>query len=359
MVNFKPIPAKALVEAVSGTVLVNRLGERLEDEVTEIGEPLEVGPEGVAFIISEAFLKDVPSTQAKILVVQMAFAERVQQQLPTSVKLCVGCPDAYLGLAFVSGLIAKNDPLLDWQLPATAAIAIHPTAKVDSSARIGPGVVIGERAAVGPRTTIIANAVLGPETQVGADSMLFPGVVLYPRTQIGNRVRLHSNVVLGSDGFGYARGPQGSVKIWHLGRVRVGDDVEIGANTAVDRGTIKDTVIEKGVKIDNLVQIGHNGHVKSHAILCAQVGMAGNVTIGRGAILAGKVGVADKVEIGDGALVGPMSGLSKDIKPGEQVMGQQPARPRREWWRLIVLFEKLPELYERVKKLEGKSKNDA
>jgi UDP-3-O-[3-hydroxymyristoyl] glucosamine N-acyltransferase len=169
---------------------------------------------------------------------------------------------------------------------------------------------------------------------------------------VGNRVRIHANAVLGSDGFGYARGPRGAVKIWHFGNVVVGDDVEIGAGATIDRGTLKDTIIDEGAKLDNLVHIGHNGYVKSHAILCAQVGLSGNVTVGSGAILAGKVGVADKIEIGDGAIIGPASGVSKDVKPGEILMGKHRAKPRREWWKLVRLFERLPELFERVKNLE-------
>jgi UDP-3-O-[3-hydroxymyristoyl] glucosamine N-acyltransferase len=178
--------------------------------------------------------------------------------------------------------------------------------------------------------------------------------VLYPRSEVGSRVRLHANVVLGSDGFGYARGPKGLVKIWHLGRVIVHDDVEIGPGTTIDRGTLKDTIIEKGVKIDNQVQIGHNGHVHPHAVLCAQVGLAGNVTVESGAILAGKVGVADKIKIGVGPVVGALSGVSKDVGAGEEVMSAFPSRPRREWWRLVAHFERLPEMSARLKKLETK-----
>ena len=119
---------------------------------------------------------------------------------------------------------------------------------------------------------------------------------------------------------------------------------------------MKDTVIERGVKIDNLVQIGHNGYIKAHAMICAQTGLAGNVTVGRGAVLAGKVGVGDKIEIGDGATVGAMSGVSKDVAPGDIVMGSLLARPRREWWRFLATLERVGDLVERVKKLEGTRK---
>ncbi|MBI3555753.1 MAG: UDP-3-O-(3-hydroxymyristoyl)glucosamine N-acyltransferase [Deltaproteobacteria bacterium] len=357
MVNIAPLSTAQVADAVTGTVALSRLGNGEKLEVTQLGEPLEVGNGGVAFIISESYIRDVPQTKASMLVVQAAFAERALALLPDCVRVLIACPDAYVGLAQLSKIAADRDALADWRLPAMlGAQGVHSTAEVDSTARLGAGVVICEGARIGARTQILANAVIGPGVTVGSDCLIFPGVVLYPRTKVGSRVRLHANVVVGSDGFGYARGAKGSVKIWHLGRVIVQDDVEIGAGTTVDRGTLKDTIIESGAKIDNLCQIGHNGHVKAHAILCAQVGMAGNVTVGRGAILAGKVGIADKLEIGDGALVGPMTGVSKDVKAGEQVMGHFTAKPRREGWRLLVLFDKLPEIYDRLKKLEGQQK---
>jgi UDP-3-O-[3-hydroxymyristoyl] glucosamine N-acyltransferase len=352
MVKFPAIAGARLLESVSGRVLK---GDPSAVKVSHLAEPAEAGDDGVAFIIAESFLKELPTTKVGTLVVQEAFAERVLERLPPTVRLCIACKDAYVGLAAFSRVVAENVPSGDWKIgEGEGERRIHPTAEIATTARLGVGVVVGAHAKIGANTSVLANAVIGPECRIGQDCVIFPGVVLYPRTQIGDRVRLHANVVLGSDGFGYARGPQGSVKIWHLGRVIVGDDVEIGAGTTIDRGTMKDSIIESGAKIDNLCQIGHNGHVKSHAILCAQVGMAGNVTVGRGAILAGQVGVADKVEIGDGAVVGPKSGLSKDINPGEVVMGQQPARPRREWWKLVALFERLPDLNDRLKKLEAK-----
>ncbi|MEW6057124.1 MAG: UDP-3-O-(3-hydroxymyristoyl)glucosamine N-acyltransferase [Bdellovibrionota bacterium] len=357
MVKIAPLSLEEILKAVSGEILrsdLNSSSPVANLQVTELGEPLEVGSTGVAFVISEAFVKDIDKTRAGVLVLQSQFAERALSLLPSTVKVCMSSKDAYLGLAHLSELIAERDPLADWRLSDSKDSYIHSGSEIDPTAKIGPGVVVCEGAKVGPRTVLLANAVVGPQVTIGADCLLFPGVVLYPRTMIGNRVRLHANVVIGSDGFGYARSAKGAAKIWHLGKVVIGDDVEIGSGTTVDRGTLKDTVIEAGAKIDNQCQIGHNGHVKAHAILCAQVGLAGNVTIGKGAILAGKAGVADKVEIGDMAILGPMSGLSKDLKPGEQVMGSLLPRPRREWWRLVASFERLPELYERVKKLEGK-----
>ena len=351
MVKIQSVSADRLIEAIGGTVLH---GTTSGINVSYIGEPLEAEANGVAFVISEFFVRDVPQTKAEVLVIQTALAEKVLPQLPPSVRLCIGCKDAYVGLAVFSKIAADADPRQDWRIETSDDKRIHSRAKIDPTAKIGPGVVVCEGAVIGPRTTLVANVVVGPEAEIGADCMFFPGVVIYPRTKIGNRVRLHGNVVIGSDGFGYARGATGSVKIWHLGRVVIEDDVEVGSGSTIDRGTLKDTVIEASVKIDNLVQIGHNVRVKAHAILCAQVGLAGNASVGVGAILAGKAGVADKIVVGDRAVVGPMTGASKDVEPGEVVMGHHTAKPRREWWRLLALFDRLPELYDRVKKLEGK-----
>jgi len=350
MVRIVPTSTVELKLAVAATA-VRGDGERI---LTELGEPSEVGPDGVAFLISTKFLNDVPNTKASVLVIQSTLAAKVSARLPATVSICIECEDAYLGLAHFTKKIRDKDPVSDWQMVCLAGTPVHPSASIDPTVRLGPGVIVGERASIGMGSIVLGNAVIGPEARIGSDCVIFPGVVIYPRTTVGDRVRIHANAVVGSDGFGYARGSQGSVKIWHLGKVAIGDDVEIGAGTMIDRGTIKDTVIENGVKIDNLVHIGHNGHVKAHATLCAQVGMAGNVTVGRYAILGGKVAVADKLEIGDHSMVGPMSGIARDVKPGEKLMGAQRALPLQEWRKLVILFEGLPELYRRVKTLEKK-----
>ncbi len=320
--------------------------------MTELGEPLDVGAEGVAFLTSSKFLRDVPRTKCAVLVIQSSLVPEVIGIIPETVSVCIKCPDAYLGLAKFSKRLRDMDPISDWDLPHGLDMGVHPSAVVDPSAKIGSGATVGERARVAAGTVVFGNAVIGPEVHLGSSCVIYPGAVIYPRTIIGDRVRVHANAVLGSDGFGYAASPEGPVKIWHLGRLIIGNDVEIGACATIDRGTIRDTIIEDGVKIDNQVQIGHNGYIKSYSTLCGQVGLGGNVTVGRGAILAGKVGVANAVEIGDGAVIGAMSGLSKNVKQGEVLLGKQPPKSRRDWWRQIALINRLPELFERVRNLE-------
>lgn len=348
MVEIPPISSREIATLVGGKIL---RGDEMT--CTELGDPLNVGAQGVAFIISDKYLKEVSLTKAGVLVIQAKFAEAVSAALPATVRVCIECRDAYLGLAKLTQRVVEMSPALDWEPATSTGEAIHPSATVDPSAKIGPGVIVGPRAAIGAGTVILGNAAIGTDARIGASCKIFPGVAVYPRTIIGDRVRVHANAVLGSDGFGYSRDSGASVKIWHLGKLVIGNDVEIGAAATIDRGTINDTVVEDGVKIDNLVQVGHNGHIKSHATICALVGLSGNVTIGKRAILAGLTGVADKLEVGDGAIIGPMSGVSKDVKPGTLMFGKHPVRPRREWWKLAALYERLPELFERIKKLEN------
>ena len=328
-----------IIEATSGTLLHG--GQDRALVLRELKEPRDATGEAVSFLIAGGFLDDAAASKAAVLVVQDSLWEQLRGRLPSTVKAVVGSKDAYLGLARTSALFAKTMTHADWMPEASATGPVHSSAQVDVTAKICPGAMVCAESVVGARTVILPGAIVGPGCTVGADTVLFPGVVLYPRTVIGDRVRIHANAVLGADGFGYAKGPRGSEKIWHLGRVVVGNDVEIGAGTCIDRGTLRDSIVEGGAKIDNLVQIGHNGHIKAHAILCAQTGLAGNVTVGMGAILAGQAGVADKINIGDGAIVGPQTGISKDVAKGDIMMSIFPARPRREWWKFVAHLERM------------------
>lgn len=328
-----------IVKAVGGVVA--RGGGDLT--VTGLKEPQDADESCVTFLISSAFKDAVRGTKASIIVVQQSLLKDVEASLPATAKAVVASPDAYLGLARLTAEIAKQDPLADWPMSSFAPGGVSPEAHVDPSANVIPGATVCAGARIGARTAVMAGAVIGPACEVGADCMIFPGAVLYPRTKLGDHVRIHANAVIGADGFGYAKGPAGSEKIWHLGRVVIGNNAEIGAGSCIDRGTLRDSIVEDAVKVDNLVQVGHNGHLKAHSILCSQAGLAGNVTVGMGAILAGQAGIADKVRIGDGAIIGPQAGISKDVPNGTIMMGVLPARPRKEWWRLMAHLERLPE----------------
>lgn len=343
-----------ILEAVSGTVAKPATGALA---VSSIREPQEATDSSVSFFISAAFLDQVSNCKAAVFVVQEDLLPKVEPLLPATVKAVVKAKDAYLGLARLTAKYAKKDSFADWNAAHFSKNTnIHPAAEVHASAFVSQQATVCEGAKIGANSVVMAGAVVGPQVIIGENTKIFPGVVLYPRVKIGNHVRLHSNAVIGADGFGYAKGPRGSEKIWHLGTVVVGNYVEIGANTCIDRGTLRDSVVEDFAKVDNLVQVGHNGHLKAHSILCAQVGLAGNATVGMGAILAGQAGVADKLVIGDGAIIGPKAGVSKDVPAGTTLLGTLISKPRKEWWKLNAYFDRLPEFYDRLKKLEEKLK---
>ena len=196
---------------------------------------------------------------------------------------------------------------------------------------------------------------MGDNSQLGEDVFLFPNVTLYPRTQVGHRVRIHSGTVIGSDGFGYVLDQGAHRKVPQIGSVIIGEDVEIGANVTVDRGALGPTVIGKGTKIDNLVQIAHNVTIGEHSLLVAQVGMAGSSKLGNYVVLGGQVGIAGHLKIGNQVTVAAQSGVMHDLKDGTKVLGT-PAVEDRQAKRQLIAIQQLPELIRRVRELEKQVK---
>lgn len=236
--------------------------------------------------------------------------------------------------------------------------AVHPTAVIGRGARlgegvaIGPYVVIGDGAAIGARVRLDAHVVVGAGVTIGDDSRLYAGVTAYPGTSLGERVRVHAGARLGSDGFGYVFRGGRHEKIPHVGRCVVQSDVEIGANTTIDRGSIDDTVIGAGTKIDNLVHVAHNVRIGRLCLIMAQVGIAGSVRVEDGAILAGQVGISGHHTIGAGARLAAQAGVFGDIPAGETWSGY-PARPHREALRAQAALFKLPSLLRGLERLLG------
>jgi UDP-3-O-[3-hydroxymyristoyl] glucosamine N-acyltransferase len=242
--------------------------------------------------------------------------------------------------------------------PDRPAIGVHPSAIVDPraeiapTARVGPLCIIGAGARVGDHVTLMARVTLGAGVSIGPASVLHPGVVVYDRCTIGAQTVLHSNVTIGADGFGYRPDPQGRglVKIPHIGSVQVGNGVEIGAGSCVDRGKFGATTIGDGAKIDNLVQIGHNARIGRCAIVCGMSGIAGSVTIGDGVIVGGHVGVADNITIGAGAKIGAKSGVLCSVPAGETWTGL-PAAPHRSQMRTWSAVKHLSWMFKTVRGL--------
>lgn len=263
-------------------------------------------------------------------------------------KTLIRVPNARVAFAKVLPLFFPEQAL---------AAGIHPTAivpasaRVDETAHIGPYCVLGEKVRIGPRSVLHGLNYVGADCLLGEDVNLFPNVTLYPSTEVGNRVRIHSGTVVGSDGFGYVLDNGIHRKVPQIGNVIICDDVELGANVTVDRGALGPTIIGKGTKIDNLVQIAHNVTVGEHCIIVSQVGVSGSTKLGNYVILGGQVGLAGHLKIGNRVSVAAQSGVMNNIPDGEKWIWT-PAQPDRQAKRQMIALQQLPELFRRVKALE-------
>jgi UDP-3-O-[3-hydroxymyristoyl] glucosamine N-acyltransferase len=331
-------------------------GVRLADLASELGREIEgdpdfrvagvaaldrAGPSDLAYVRSERFAAALANTRAGALI--------LPHGLDRGGRPVIRSPHPGLDFArAVRRLLAA---------PAPAA-GVHPSAwlgpraRVDPSASVGPGCVLGADATLGARSRLHANVTLYEGVVVGADCVIHSGCVLRERTRLGDRVVLQPGVVLGGDGFGYLITETGELEAMpQLGSVVVEDDVEIGANTTIDRGTLGDTRIERGAKLDNLVQVAHNVRIGESALLVAQSGVAGSTRIGRGAMIMSQAGIPDHVSIGERAYVGPKSGVHGDVEDGARVMGY-PHRDLRAFQRIFAALGLLPRLLARVRALE-------
>jgi UDP-3-O-[3-hydroxymyristoyl] glucosamine N-acyltransferase len=244
---------------------------------------------------------------------------------------------------------------------APIAAGIHPTAIVAPLAHvatetgIGPYAVIGEAAHIGAGTQIGAHAVIGAGCWIGENCRIHPRVTLYGGVRLGNRVEVHSGAVIGADGFGYAFGKGRYWKFPQAGIVEIGDDVEIGANTTIDRGSLDDTRISEGVKLDNLVHVGHNCQIGAHSVIAAQAGLSGSCVFGKRAVVGGQAGFGERCKLEDDAVIGGQSGVlgGKTIRSGKTVWGT-PARSLEKFKELFAWYGRLPELAARIKGIEEK-----
>jgi len=231
--------------------------------------------------------------------------------------------------------------------------AIAATAQIDPTAHIGPHCTIGEHVKIGANAVLQSGNFVGDDSVLGDGTNLFPNVTIYSRTQIGKRVRIHSGAVIGSDGFGYVFDTSFHRKVPQIGNVVIGDDVEIGSNSSVDRGALGSTVIGKGTKIDNLVQVAHNVEIGEHCILCSQVGIAGSAKLGSYCVLAGQVGIAGHLKIGNKVTVGSKAGVMHNIPDGEMWLGI-PAQPDKQAKRIMIAMQRLPDLFKKIAEWEKK-----
>jgi UDP-3-O-[3-hydroxymyristoyl] glucosamine N-acyltransferase len=228
---------------------------------------------------------------------------------------------------------------------------ISATAKIGTDVKLYPNVFIGSNVSVGDNTILFPGVVILNGSVIGKDCIIYPNVTIYSNTVMGDRVIVGSSSVIGSDGFGFIEKDGKRIKIPHVGRVTIGDDVEIGSNTSIDRGTVGETRIGNGTKVDNLVQIAHNCSVGDDCILCGMVGLSGTTVVGNRVIMAANSGTKGHMSIGDDCIVTGRTSVTKDLEKGSQVKGY-PARPLAEELKIQTLVGKLPELYKLLKKIE-------
>lgn len=336
--NFFPqsqtLNLRQVAELANATLPDDNDGEFLLKGVA----PLETaGPNDLAYMDNPAYGGALAATRAGACLVTPRFAAKVPAHTVALVT-----PQAYRVFAHVMGMLFPSAMRPETSFAATGISPgsfVHPSARLEHGVKVDPGAVIGPHAEIGSGTLIGAGTVVGPHVKIGRDCSLASQVTV-TNAFLGNRVILHPGVRIGQDGFGFAMGPQGHLKVPQVGRVIIQDDVEIGSNTTVDRGASRDTVIGEGTKIDNLVQIAHNVVIGRHCVIVSQVGIAGSTTIEDYVALGGQVAVKGHVRVGMGAQIAATSAINGDVPPGAR-WGGIPARPMREWFREITALKKL------------------
>ncbi len=304
------------------------------------------GPRSLSFLSNPKFRKQLAATSAAAVVLRPEDA----QDSPAASLIS---DNPYADYARMAAIIHPR-PAYAPGIAASAAIAA--TAEISPSAHVAANVSIGDRSTIGDNVYVGPGSVIGPDCRVGDDCRLIANVTLVRDVTLGLRGILHPGVVIGADGFGNAMTPEGWVKVPQLGGVRIGNDVEIGANTTVDCGAIGDTVIEDGVRIDNLCMIAHNVHIGAHTALAAMSGISGSTTIGKRCLFAGHSGAVGHVTICDDVVVSGKAVVSKDITEPGVYAASFTAEPAKEWNRKVARFRRLDQLIERVNKLEKAGK---
>jgi UDP-3-O-[3-hydroxymyristoyl] glucosamine N-acyltransferase len=333
-------------------------GASLGDLATRFGLTLRGDPEVV--VRSVATLQGATEGTLSFLA-----NKKYQRHLATTAASAVVVDEASAADSPVAVLIARNPYAAYARIAAvlhpapTAAPGVHPTVVIDPTARvaasasIGPYVVIEAGCQVGERAVIGAGTYLGPGCFVGDDTRLAPRVTCYAGVRIGSRGLIHAGVVLGADGFGLAQDRGEWVKVPQVGAVCIGDDVEIGANTTIDRGAIDDTTIGNDVKLDNQIQIGHNVRIGDHTAIAGCVGVAGSTTIGSRCMIGGAVGIAGHLEIADGVVVTGLTLVSRSLTEPGVYSSATPAMEAGDWRRVVARLRHIDELFDRVRSLEG------
>ena len=328
------------------TDLAVRIGARLvgdgEVVVTGISPIEEAGPGQVTFLSNPKYIRYAKNSKASAII--------AREVVPGAQTAFLLSDNPYFAFACAVEVFHP---------PTRPAPGVSDKAFVDPSARLGrdvavsPFVVIQEGAGVGDRTVLFPGVCVGKGVSIGTDCLAYPNVVLYHGVKVGSRVILHAGCVIGSDGFGFAPTPDGYRKIPQVGTVEIEDDVEIGANTTIDRAALGVTRVSRGTKLDNLVQVGHNVVIGRDTVIAALAGIGGSTRIGSRVMIGGQAGLAGHIEVEDGIMLGAKSGVPGTLRASEsRTWSGVPAMPHPTWLRMAALLPKLPELFRRVKRLE-------
>ena len=331
---------KELADFVGGNVIGDG-----DIEISGVAAIETAQPGEITFIAHPKYLSHLSETRASAIIASPEVAQKTDKPL-------LSIPNPYLAFAKILSLYTRGP----YQAKGIDPKAwISPTASVGKEVTIHPFVCVGDGCSIGDRVTLYPGVSVGEDSSIGDETILHAHVSIYPRTIIGKRVILHSGVVIGSDGFAYVKEGKKNVKFPQVGHVEIEDDVEIGANTTVDRAALGKTVIHQGVKIDNLVQVAHNVVIGEDSIIVAQVGISGSTKVGSNVTLGGQVGLTGHITVGDNVMVAGQSGVMNDLAANAAYLGS-PAIPHREQMRVISATLKLPEMRKTLKAIEDRLK---
>ncbi len=331
------------MEKTVGELAAHVRGKVFGDEdviISGVNGIIEAVAGEITFVANPKYIEYLTKTEASAIIV----SPEIQFEKKTLIKV----DNPYLAFAEILTLMTETERDL---FGISDGAYVHPDAKIDPVTAIHPLAYVGKGVEIKKGSVIHPGVYLGDGAVVGRDSTIYPNVTIMDRCIIGDRVTIHSGTVIGSDGFGFAHEGKKHIKIPQVGRVRIDDDVEIGSNCSIDRAAMGTTWIQRGVIMDNLIQIGHNVVVGEGSILIAQVGISGSTKIGKNVILSGQAGLIGHIKIGDGALITAKAGISKDVPPGEIVSGF-PGMPHRKWLKTMGAVSKLPEMRKELERLK-------
>lgn len=317
----------------NGNVMLNGVSSLQEASETQL-----------SFLANEKYADQVSTSNAGVILIPADFKAE-----PKENQALIKCDNS--NIAFNTAIDLFAPPAIEFPAGIHPTAYIADTATIGSNVHIGPNAIVEEQAVIGDNSVVVGGAYIGHESKLGNNCLIYANATIRERSIIGNRVIIHPGAVIGSDGFGFAPGPQGIVKIAQVGIVQIDDDVEIGANTAIDRARFGKTWIKQGTKLDNLVQIGHNVEIGMFTMICGQAGVAGSTTIGNGVIMAGRSASNGHITVADGATIAGNSAAITDVAPGEVLVGF-PAESKRNFASRVGLPKKVKKLTQQIKELQ-------